>query len=435
MRKRRKVLATVGVLALALVGRGVRRRRRRRRAAATPTAASSEAPTHRRRRRRPRRRTTDRGDRRRRAADTAAPDTTDGRRAAAWRRSSATPRIQVTLQLQWFIQAQFAGYFAAHRPGLLRGPVPRRRRSPRAASTSCRSRCSPTARPTSPSPGCRRRCRRASRAPTSSTSPRSSSARARCRCRSRTPASPRRPTSPARTSATGASATSTRSSPPSARPASTRPPTSSSCSSSSTCSRLLAGDIDAAEAMTYNEYAQVLEAENPDTGELYTPEDFNVVSYEDVGVGMLQDAIWADAAKLETDAGVPRHRRALRRRLDPGLGVLPRQPRVVPRHRRRRRLAARRQPPAVADERGQQAHLAGRRRHRRDRRGRRGTAPSRSPRPRRTSRARPCSPRRRPTGAYTNEIVEAAIALLGDSVDTTGDGFEPIEVTLEEGGA
>jgi NitT/TauT family transport system substrate-binding protein len=61
---------------------------------------------------------------------------------------------------------------------------------------------------------------------------------------------------------------------------------------------LLSGDIDAAEAMTYNEYAQVLEAENPDTGELYTPEDFNVISYEEVGVGMLQDAIWADGARL-----------------------------------------------------------------------------------------------------------------------------------------
>jgi NitT/TauT family transport system substrate-binding protein len=64
---------------------------------------------------------------------------------------------------------------------------------------------------------------------------------------------------------------------------------------------LLSGDIDAAEAMTYNEYAQVLEAVNPDTGELYTPEDFNVVSYEEVGVGMLQDAIWADAERLGSD--------------------------------------------------------------------------------------------------------------------------------------
>jgi len=64
---------------------------------------------------------------------------------------------------------------------------------------------------------------------------------------------------------------------------------------------LLSGDIDAAEAMTYNEYAQVLEAENPETGELYQPDDLNVVSYEDVGVGMLQDAIWADAARLDSD--------------------------------------------------------------------------------------------------------------------------------------
>jgi len=67
---------------------------------------------------------------------------------------------------------------------------------------------------------------------------------------------------------------------------------------------LLSGDIDAAEAMTYNEYAQVLEAINPETGALYTPEDFNVVSYEDEGVGMLQDAIWADGARLSDPAYV-----------------------------------------------------------------------------------------------------------------------------------
>ncbi|MGA1299272.1 MAG: ABC transporter substrate-binding protein [Ilumatobacteraceae bacterium] len=65
---------------------------------------------------------------------------------------------------------------------------------------------------------------------------------------------------------------------------------------------LLAGDIDAAEAMTYNEYAQVLEAVNPDTGALYTADDFNVVSYEDEGVGMLQDAIWASGDRLSDAA-------------------------------------------------------------------------------------------------------------------------------------
>ena len=67
-------------------------------------------------------------------------------------------------------------------------------------------------------------------------------------------------------------------------------------------SGLLAGDIDAAEAMTYNEYAQVLETMNPATNALYTAEDLNVVSYETEGVGMLQDAIWADGHRLfDTD--------------------------------------------------------------------------------------------------------------------------------------
>jgi NitT/TauT family transport system substrate-binding protein len=64
---------------------------------------------------------------------------------------------------------------------------------------------------------------------------------------------------------------------------------------------LLSGDIDAAEAMIYNEYAQVLETVNPDTGELYQPADLNVISYEEDGVGMLQDAIWADGERLAND--------------------------------------------------------------------------------------------------------------------------------------
>ena len=61
---------------------------------------------------------------------------------------------------------------------------------------------------------------------------------------------------------------------------------------------LLNREIDAAEAMTYNEYAQLLEAVNPDTGELYKPEDFTVINYSDYGVGMLQDAIWASEERL-----------------------------------------------------------------------------------------------------------------------------------------
>lgn len=64
---------------------------------------------------------------------------------------------------------------------------------------------------------------------------------------------------------------------------------------------LLQGDIDAAQAMTYNEYAQVLESVNPDTGELYQPEDLNVIDWNTVGSGMLQDSIWADADRLASD--------------------------------------------------------------------------------------------------------------------------------------
>jgi NitT/TauT family transport system substrate-binding protein len=65
---------------------------------------------------------------------------------------------------------------------------------------------------------------------------------------------------------------------------------------------LLDRDVDAAQAMTYNEWAQILEVVNPDTGELYQPEDFDVVSYEDTDGAMLQDAIWADTARLSDPA-------------------------------------------------------------------------------------------------------------------------------------
>jgi NitT/TauT family transport system substrate-binding protein len=64
---------------------------------------------------------------------------------------------------------------------------------------------------------------------------------------------------------------------------------------------LLKGDIDAAQAMDYNEYAQVLEAKNPATGKLYQPEDFTTINWNDVGTAMLQDAVWADTSKLDSD--------------------------------------------------------------------------------------------------------------------------------------
>lgn len=60
-------------------------------------------------------------------------------------------------------------------------------------------------------------------------------------------------------------------------------------------SLLLNGEVDAAEAMTYNEYAQVLEQINPDTGELYQPEDLNVIDFNEVGTAMLQDHVFVNA--------------------------------------------------------------------------------------------------------------------------------------------
>lgn len=66
-------------------------------------------------------------------------------------------------------------------------------------------------------------------------------------------------------------------------------------------------EIDAAEAMTYNEYAQVLEAVNPQTGKLYQPEDLNVVDFNEVGTAMLNDGIfvrgeWIQDAKNQDTA-------------------------------------------------------------------------------------------------------------------------------------
>ena len=60
----------------------------------------------------------------------------------------------------------------------------------------------------------------------------------------------------------------------------------------------VAGEIDAAQAMIYNEYAQVLETKNPATDELFTADDLNVISWQDYGTSMLQDAIFASEAWL-----------------------------------------------------------------------------------------------------------------------------------------
>jgi NitT/TauT family transport system substrate-binding protein len=64
---------------------------------------------------------------------------------------------------------------------------------------------------------------------------------------------------------------------------------------------LLKKEIDAAQAMIYNEYAQVLEAKGPD-GKLNTPDMFNVIDWNKEGTAMLQDAIWANESKLKDAA-------------------------------------------------------------------------------------------------------------------------------------
>ena len=64
---------------------------------------------------------------------------------------------------------------------------------------------------------------------------------------------------------------------------------------------LLSKQIDVAEAMIYNEYAQVLEATNPETGALYSPDDLNIINWNDYRVAMLQDAIFARKSWLDKE--------------------------------------------------------------------------------------------------------------------------------------
>ncbi|MDX1664556.1 MAG: ABC transporter substrate-binding protein [Candidatus Promineifilaceae bacterium] len=66
-------------------------------------------------------------------------------------------------------------------------------------------------------------------------------------------------------------------------------------------SLLLNREIDLAQAEIYNEYAQLLEATNPETGELYQPEDFTVFDYNEIGTAMLQDHIFVREEWLEEE--------------------------------------------------------------------------------------------------------------------------------------
>src|SRR3954463_1277602 len=60
--------------------------------------------------------------------------------------------------------------------------------------------------------------------------------------------------------------------------------------------------VDAAAAMTYNELAQVLETKNPKTGQLYKLSDLNIFKMASpaVGTGMLEDNIFTTEKYLKT---------------------------------------------------------------------------------------------------------------------------------------
>jgi NitT/TauT family transport system substrate-binding protein len=67
-------------------------------------------------------------------------------------------------------------------------------------------------------------------------------------------------------------------------------------------SLLLNREIDAAQAKIYNEYAQLLEAVNPETGELYQPSDFTYVDFNKEGLVDLEDGIYARDEWLQDEA-------------------------------------------------------------------------------------------------------------------------------------
>jgi len=65
---------------------------------------------------------------------------------------------------------------------------------------------------------------------------------------------------------------------------------------------LLNHQVDAASAMTYNELAQVLETKDPKTGKLISLNDLNVLKMQNVGTGMLEDNLFSTASYLKSKA-------------------------------------------------------------------------------------------------------------------------------------
>jgi NitT/TauT family transport system substrate-binding protein len=65
---------------------------------------------------------------------------------------------------------------------------------------------------------------------------------------------------------------------------------------------LLERQVDAAAAMTYNELAQVLETINPETGELYQLDQLNIIDFNEEGTAMLQDGVFVTEEWLADEA-------------------------------------------------------------------------------------------------------------------------------------
>ena len=121
----------------------------------------------------------------------------------------------------------------------------------------------------------------------------------------------------------------------------------------------LQSKVDAAAAMTYNELAQVLESKNPKTGKLYKLSDLNVITMEKAGTAMLEDGHLRPAA---TGSRTRRTSDIAKRFLAAsfkGWAYCRDHVEGVHEHRAQERPDARRGSPALADERDQQADLAG----------------------------------------------------------------------------
>ena len=276
-----------------------------------------------------------------------------------------TKLTKVKLQLQWYTQAQFAGYLAAVKQGFYK-EAGSRRLDPegggdivpqtRARAGPCRLR---------DRLGARRRCQSREQGAEDH------------RCRAGVPAlrdaagvvqgqghhAPR-PTSRARRSATGASATSTSCSPgmtkAGPRPRQGRQDRAAAVRHEGVCSAVTSTRR-RRWSTTSTRRCSRRRTRRPASST--SPADFNAINWNDDGTAMLQDAIWANTEKLKDKKYQDTTVKFLTASYegwiycrDPCDGV--------PRHRGAGGVQARCKPSALADERDQQADLAVAQRHR-----------------------------------------------------------------------